>query len=248
MSGRILPKANLHTLLKAKKNKSDIHALAQALHLDPDRLLAISLGTYHPQPIALPEGLLRFQSDFDGMRVNSYLAWDPSTLHAVAFDTGADASELFDYLSSHRLQLDLLLITHSHGDHIFELDRIVEKTGAEAWAAERISGTHLFQPGKIFSAGSLHIETRLTRGHSPSGITYVVGGLSRVVAIVGDALFAGSIGGPNISYDDALRTCSSEILSLPDDTILCPGHGPLTTVREEKNSNPFFLAHDCHRP
>lgn len=235
-----LPKEHLYALLEKPENESDLRSVALALHLQPDRLLAISRGRYHPQAVCLPEGLLRFQTNFDSIRVNSYLAWDSITHHAVAFDTGADASELLGTLTTHHLQLEYLLLTHAHGDHIFDLDRIVEKTGATAWTAEKLSGAHLFIPGKTFPVGSLNVETRLTNGHSPAGITYVIYGLSRIVAIVGDALFAGSVGGANVSYEDALRTCASEILSLPDDTLICPGHGPLTTVKEEKASNPFF--------
>ena len=71
-------------------------------------------------------------------------------------------------------------------------------------------------------------------------MTYFVRGLDRPVAIVGDSLFAGSMGGGNVSYEDALRNNLEKILTLPNDTILCPGHGPLTTVAEEKKHNPFF--------
>ncbi len=221
-------------------HESDLRTLAVALHLEPDRLLAISRGDYQPQAGLLPKEFVRFQTDFDGMSVNSYLVWDSTTRQAMAFDTGADASELLDDLTTNHLRLELLLLTHSHGDHIFDLDRIVEKTGATPWIAENLSGAHVFTPGKTFSLGGLKVETRLTNGHSSAGITYVIHGLSRCVAVVGDALFAGSIGGAHISYPDALHTCTSEILSLPDDTLLCPGHGPLTTVGQEKSSNPFF--------
>jgi hydroxyacylglutathione hydrolase len=84
------------------------------------------------------------------------------------------------------------------------------------------------------------VETRLTCGHTSGGITYVVHGLEFPVAVVGDAMFAGSMGGGMVSYRDALRTNREQILTLPDDTILCCGHGPLTTVGEEKLHNPFF--------
>jgi len=67
-----------------------------------------------------------------------------------------------------------------------------------------------------------------------------VSGLARPIAIVGDSLFAGSMGGGNVSYRDALRTNFEKILTLPDQTIICPGHGPMTTVGEEKEHNPFF--------
>ena len=68
----------------------------------------------------------------------------------------------------------------------------------------------------------------------------MINGLERPVAIVGDAIFAGSMGGGMVSYDDALRTNKEKILSLSGDTILCPGHGPMTTISEEKTNNPFF--------
>jgi glyoxylase-like metal-dependent hydrolase (beta-lactamase superfamily II) len=68
----------------------------------------------------------------------------------------------------------------------------------------------------------------------------VVKGLAQPVAVVGDAVFAGSMGGGGVSYADALRTNREEIMTLPDNTIVAPGHGPLTTVGEEKKNNPFF--------
>jgi len=73
-------------------------------------------------------------------------------------------------------------------------------------------------------------------------MTYVVTGLARPIAIVGDSLFAGSMGGGNVSYDAALRNNLEKILTLLDETIICPGHGPMTTVGEEKQHNPFFAA------
>ena len=72
------------------------------------------------------------------------------------------------------------------------------------------------------------------------GTTYAVSGLARPVAVVGDAMFAGSMGGGKVSYADALRTNREHILSLPDETIVCPGHGPMSSVGEEKGHNPFF--------
>ena len=80
----------------------------------------------------------------------------------------------------------------------------------------------------------------MTSGHSPGGMTYVVMGLERPIAVVGDSLFAGSMGGGNVSYEDAIRNNREKILNLPDETIVCPGHGPLTTVGKEKRENPFF--------
>ena len=68
----------------------------------------------------------------------------------------------------------------------------------------------------------------------------MVDGLSQPVAVVGDALFAGSMGGGMVSFPDALRNNQEKLMTLPDDTIVCPGHGPISTISEEKAANPFF--------
>jgi hydroxyacylglutathione hydrolase len=88
--------------------------------------------------------------------------------------------------------------------------------------------------------GRLKLKALHTHGHSVGGLSYVISGLPCPVAIVGDAIFAGSMGGGMVSYQDALRTNRDKIMTLPDETVLCPGHGPITTVKEEKEHNPFF--------
>jgi glyoxylase-like metal-dependent hydrolase (beta-lactamase superfamily II) len=140
------------------------------------------------------------------------------------------------------LSIRLILLTHTHPDHIADLDRLKKETGAAAHvcAFEPVSGAESFKAGHSFQIGGLKIETRQTSGHSAGGITYVIANLERPVAVVGDALFAGSMGGGMISWSDALANNRKHIFSLPDDTVICPGHGPLTTVREEKRHNPFY--------
>ena len=115
-------------------------------------------------------------------------------------------------------------------------------TGAPAFVSERepTEGAEPFAHGREFAIGALTVQTRRTSGHSRGGVTYVVTGLARGLAVVGDAVFAGSMGGGLVSYDEALKTNRASIFSLPDDTVICPGHGPLTTVGEEKIHNPFF--------
>lgn len=91
--------------------------------------------------------------------------------------------------------------------------------------------------------GNLRITHRDTPGHAEDGTTYIVGMWPEDAphaAMVGDALFAGSIGRGNQSWDLARQQVREQILSLPPETLLCPGHGPLTTVFEEKGHNPFF--------
>jgi hydroxyacylglutathione hydrolase len=229
-------------ILSGSFDEPGVRALATALNLHPDRLAAIGRTDYRPAEIPLMDGLSQFNTPYEDMAVNSYLVWDPSTRKAVAFDTGADCDDMLASIEERKLVLELILLTHSHGDHVLELDRLKERAKAEAWIGEKeaIAGAQPFGVGKTFQVGTLSIETRSTWGHSPGGVTYVVRGLSRTLAIVGDAIFAGSMGGGGISYKDALKTNRENILTLPDETVICPGHGPLTTVGEQKKVNPFF--------
>jgi glyoxylase-like metal-dependent hydrolase (beta-lactamase superfamily II) len=136
----------------------------------------------------------------------------------------------------------LILLTHAHSDHVADLPRLREETGAEVFAPARepVPAAAKIDEGKKFPVGKIDIEARLTWGHSPGGMTFVVTGLARPIAIVGDSLFAGSMGGGTVSYKDAVRNNLEKILTLPDETIICPGHGPMTSVGEEKKHNPFF--------
>ncbi len=215
--------------------------LAEALGLDAGALVALARGAWKPAPVELA-GLEAFTTPFDDITVNAYLVCGPEGRGAAAFDSGADATPMLDRLQRLGARLEFLFLTHTHGDHVLEVDRIAERTGARVLvsAAEPLAGAETFEPGASFSVGGLSIGTRLTRGHSRGGTTYVVEGLGRPVAVTGDALFAGSMGGAMVSYADALRTNREQIFTLPDDTVLCPGHGPMTTVGEERRHNPFF--------
>lgn len=233
--------ADVQSLREGTWNADTARKIAPVLGLGADALVGSGEKTYRPADVSVP-GLAQFNTPYEDMTVNSYLAWDAASKEAVAFDTGADATGMLDTLAQHGLKLKLILLTHTHGDHILELDRLREKTGAPAFVGERepIEGAESFAAGRTWSVGGLMIESRLTWGHSKGGITYVARGLSQPVAIVGDAVFAGSMGGGGVSYDDALATNRAQIFTLSDDTVICPGHGPLTTVGEERRHNPFF--------
>jgi len=216
-------------------------ALASALGLGPVSLVVAAHKSWYPEAVEV-EGLAQFNTTFEDMTVNAYLCWDPVSRDAVVFDTGADASGLLAFANENGLHIRLILLTHTHPDHIADLARLISRTAAPVWVNEHeaIPGAETFTEGKTFMVGGLKIGSRLTCGHSVGGITFVVDGLSTPLAIVGDAIFAGSMGGGKISYPDALRTNQSEIFSLPDETILASGHGPLTTLAEQKQHNPFF--------
>jgi glyoxylase-like metal-dependent hydrolase (beta-lactamase superfamily II) len=219
-----------------------LRRVSGVLSLGARSLTEMANGRYVPANVEPPEGLFCTSTPYHDMIVNSFVLWDPETRDAAFFDTGSDAESMLDFASTNNLQVRQIFITHIHGDHILDLDRVLAKTGAQALvsALEPLEGAEAFQPGTVFSIGSLTVSTRRTSGHATGGITYVVEGLSKGLAIVGDAMFAGSMGGGKVSYDEALRTSRQEILSLPDETIICPGHGPLTTVGEQRRANPFF--------
>jgi glyoxylase-like metal-dependent hydrolase (beta-lactamase superfamily II) len=176
------------------------------------------------------------------MWVNNYLVWDTHHKKAVVFDTGADVSELLAFLSQENLSLETILLTHTHGDHVFELDRLCEKTGAHAFVNQRepLDGVEPFETGRTWNIGTLVVTSRLTCGHSNGGTSYVIHGLDQTVAVVGDALFASSMGGAKVGYAEAIQTNQEALFTLSNETVLCPGHGPLTTVGWEKRYNPFF--------
>ena len=110
-------------------------------------------------------------------------------------------------------------------------------------ALEKFPGANTVQDGQAFAVGGLTITARLTPGHSPGGLTYVVTGIEPALAVVGDALFSASMGGVGPEkYPAALAANRAHIFSLPDTTILLPGHGPLTTVGAEKKHNPFYAS------
>ena len=216
--------------------------IAGVLGLAMRPLCELARGEWHPQKIDEQDSVAQFNTHYHDMAVNAYLVWDPSSRVAAVFDTGADCGEMIRFAKHHNLDVQLILLTHAHPDHVADLPSLREETGADVFtpAREPVPGAEPIEEGKQFRLGNLRIDTRLTWGHSQGGMTYVVMGLARPVAIVGDSLFAGSMGGGNVSYDAALRNNLEKILTLPDETIICPGHGPMTTVGEEKQHNPFF--------
>ena len=219
-----------------------LRALAKPLKLERNALLELARREWYPEQPLFKRGFSMFNTPHEDMTVNCYLVWDPKTKEGAAFDTGTDISAMMALAKERGVSIKLILLTHTHPDHIAVLGRLKKETGAPAYvcALEPVSGAENFTTGKSFQLGSLKIETRQTAGHSVGGITYVISGLERPVAVVGDALFAGSMGGGIVSWSDALANNRKHIFSLPDDTIVCPGHGPLITVREEKRHNHFY--------
>jgi glyoxylase-like metal-dependent hydrolase (beta-lactamase superfamily II) len=228
-------------------NEAAIRRLAPQLDLGTEALLASARKTWSPQPVEVPN-LRQFNTVYEDMTVNFYLAWDAKSKEAVVFDTGADSSPALQFAKANGLAIKLILLTHTHPDHIVDLPRLKSETGAPAWVGsnEHFKDAQPFTEGKEFTVGALKIQTRQTSGHAAGGMTFVISGLTRPVAVVGDAIFAGSMGGGLISFAEALDNNRRKIFTLPDDTVLCPGHGPLTTVGEEKAHNPFYPEFQTH--
>ena len=242
-----VPPEKIAELKEGNFDEEAVRAVAPALGLDATALVELAGRTWRPESTDL-DGLRQFNTLFDPdpddpMSVNSYLIWDPQTKKAALFDTGADASPALAAIKKINLELETLFVTHSHIDHIIDREKVLAAHPAVRVvvnAREPVPEADRFTTGEAFSIGTLRVSTRLTWGHSPGGTTYVVNGLKRPVAVVGDALFAQSMGGGVISFKDALATNRSEIFSLEDQTVICPGHGPMTSVGEEKAHNPFF--------
>jgi glyoxylase-like metal-dependent hydrolase (beta-lactamase superfamily II) len=147
-------------------------------------------------------------------------------------------------IETQHLNVRLVLLTHAHPDHVADLRRLRDAIDAPVYVSGRepAAGAEPLVDGREFNVGDLHVKPLLTWGHSPGGITYFITGLAKPIAVVGDSIFAGSMGGGNVSYADAVENNLQKILALPNETIICPGHGPLTTVANEKAHNPFFAA------
>jgi glyoxylase-like metal-dependent hydrolase (beta-lactamase superfamily II) len=220
--------------------------LATLLQLDAAKLQGIAKGWLpSPKDLSVLRELRQISTAEGGNEVHCYLVWDEVTREAALFDTGWDAAPALKIVEDEQLQLKHLFITHTHPDHIAGMARIREvfpkiflhtdaKTAPPQHKNRRNDHIHL---------GSLRITNRETPGHAEDGVTYVVGNWSEdapYVAIVGDAIFAGSMGGAAQNGALAKQKIRDHIFSLPPDTLICPGHGPLTTVAEEKAHNPFF--------
>jgi hydroxyacylglutathione hydrolase len=237
----------IRALMDGTLNEADLLAVAEPLGLHGPSLIELANQSWRPEKADVP-GLYGYNTPFpvpgyEEMTVNSFLAIDKGSGTAVAFDTGASVDAMLADLEREGAKLELVLLTHTHDDHIKALDELLKATGnPPVWVnnKEAISRAKGFDAGTSFTVGGLSIESRLTNGHSPGGTTFVVSGLARPVAFVGDSLFCFSIGGARGAYGMALENNRQQILSLPDNTVLCPGHGPVTTVGEEKAHNPFF--------
>jgi glyoxylase-like metal-dependent hydrolase (beta-lactamase superfamily II) len=245
-SANIIP-SQLKSILGGEKPSDDtLRRLAIGVGLSPKPFLDLAHGRYRPKPFDSTRwsGVAQVSSYYMDVIVNAYLIWDPQSKVAILFDTGTEFSSLEKVLQQQQLKLHSIAITHTHGDHIAILDEILGKYHPNLYSPqhENLPGSQPVGEGDTFQIGPLRCRTLLTPGHSAGHVTYVVEGnphWTAPVAIVGDTLFAGSMGRGGVSYARLRENIQTKILTLPAETLICPGHGPMTTVSEEVQHNPF---------
>ncbi|HYE30088.1 MAG TPA: MBL fold metallo-hydrolase [Methylomirabilota bacterium] len=238
--------AALEAFEKSGSGQFNLAGLAPRIGLTAQKLEGILKG-WSPAPVDLSlwRELRVISTTEEGNTVNCYLVWDEVTREAALFDTGWHADQILALCRENQLELKHLFITHTHRDHIAALQPI-----REAFPKIRLHSSSKNAPvdqrnrnNDFIHLGSLRITNRETPGHAEDGVTYIIGNFpedAAGVAIVGDCIFAGSMGTGFQSTDVLKESVRSKILNLPPDTLLCPGHGPLTTVRQELANNPFF--------
>lgn len=198
------------------------------------------------------------------IQTNAYLLTAPERGEAVLIDApGAVWAEVEPVLREEKCRLAALWITHGHWDHTQGGAEVVRATGATVLAhvddrmmiespeiMERFMGERLnlepikvdrwVRQGERFEALGTTVEVRHVPGHCPGNVLFYFPALQ--AAFVGDALFAGSIGRtdlPGGDFDTLAQSIREQIYTLPDDTVVYPGHGPDTTVGAEKETNPY---------
>lgn len=187
------------------------------------------------------------------------------TGRAAIIDPGDEPQRILAAVAKAGLQVSHILLTHGHLDHIgatgemkgatdapIHLHRddlpLYQQVGAQARAfglgfRDAPPPPDVFvQDGDLVQVGSLKLRVRHAPGHSPGSVCYVVEGVNPGVVVCGDVLFAGSIGRTDLwggSYQTLMESIGRKLMTLPDSTIVYSGHGPTTTIGDERHSNPF---------
>jgi hydroxyacylglutathione hydrolase len=205
---------------------------------------------------------------------NTYIASLEGRDDCLVVDPGLEPDEILRYLDEQHLRPAAILITHGHSDHIAGNGRLKErypdcpivighgdapKLTDPALNLSGAFGAHLVSPpadvllreGDTYRGAGFELEVLETPGHSSGHIVFVWRGGDPIVVFGGDVLFAGSIGRtdfPDGSFEDLAANIHAKLFTLPDDTSVLPGHGPVTTIGQEKKNNPFVGEPSGYKP
>ncbi|VXC09583.1 putative metal-binding hydrolase [Bacillus sp. 349Y] len=198
------------------------------------------------------------------LQTNCYVFWNDNK-DCLIFDPGGNGDSLIRWLEKENLNPVAILLTHAHFDHIGAVDDVRDRFGIPVYVHEKeaqwlidpsLNGSVLFMMEEKISAraadyiltdeqklviGSFHLTLFHTPGHSPGSISYYLG--DEHVVVAGDTLFLGSIGRsdlPGGNPQQLLASIHDHLLSLPEETIVLPGHGPETSIGHEMDGNPFL--------
>ena len=200
------------------------------------------------------------------IQANCVLLGDSAAGELAVIDPGEETVRICERVTASGFSPTMILYTHGHFDHVGGTAELARLLGAElpiglhpeevalylnAPVQAQMFGLEVETPpepdlmlrdGDTVTVGNLALEVRHTPGHSPGGVCFVVSGVEEPLVIVGDVLFAGSIGRTDLtggSFPVLERSIREQLYSLPDDTRVVCGHGPDTTIGRERSSNPF---------
>ena len=199
------------------------------------------------------------------LQCNCSVIGDESTREGLVIDPGDDIEDVLTLVRKHNLQVKQIVVTHAHIDHVGGAMKLRAATGAAillnqndyallkmldaqaAWIGVAPPGKveidHSVAQADSIKTGSLSADVIHTPGHTEGSICLYFPAEKKLIA--GDTLFAGSIGRtdlPGGSFEKIIRSLHDKVLELPDDTVVIPGHGPLTTIGRERESNPFLVS------
>jgi glyoxylase-like metal-dependent hydrolase (beta-lactamase superfamily II) len=231
------------------QDRAEVRALAKALGLRTEPLQQIAIEKWEPVTQRMPPWVEMVHGSINGYGVQGYVLHDEG--EALLVDTAYNAPAMLDLLWRRRLRLIGICLTHGHADHADGIEEILTHHEVPVYLGPEDVGLLSWQPradllvapidGLSIRVGRRTVRCVTTPGHTPGGICYGVDDAQLPVCFVGDTLFAGSIGrsNPKELYFAHLNSVRDRVLTLSPDYRLLPGHGPATTVEEERDHNPF---------
>jgi len=230
---------------KSTPGDEQAREIGRVLHLDPAKFADAAARRWHPGEVRLPDVRHHPQHPHPS---NGYVFFLDGGKRAALVDPAGMPGNLLRILRDGQYHLEYILITHKHRDHCdatadvaaqFPRAKIVMHS-ADVAAIGSLADTALrVKDGEELAFGDVRIRMLHTPGHTDGSSSY----LFKSTVFTGDTLFAGSVGGAYgdaTTYDDILNSVRSKIFTLPDDTVVMPGHGPPSKIGWEKAHNPFF--------